>query len=95
VSASADPVTLELSKKVVKFQFNDDSMDMSATQTVLVTNSGNAPARFNWLHPSSVFVPRTLTEVVPPGEHVKVEVVFNPAGPRIDDEILMMQVVDG
>jgi hypothetical protein len=95
VSASADPVTLELSKKVVKFQFNDDSMDMSATQTVLVTNSGNAPARFNWLHPSSVFVPRPLTDVVPPGEHVKVEVVFNPAGPRIDDEILMMQVVDG
>jgi hypothetical protein len=70
-------------------------MEMTATQTVLVTNSGNAPARFNWMNPSSVFVPNPMSDVVPPGGHVAVAVAFNPAGPRTDDEVLLMQVVDG
>jgi hypothetical protein len=95
VTASADPVSLELGKKVLKFSFQDESMDMSVKQTVHVTNNGNAPARFNWVHPSSVFVPYPLTDVVPPGEFKKVDIVFNPAGPRTDDETLLMQVVDG
>jgi hypothetical protein len=47
------------------------------------------------MHPSSVFIPDPLTWVVPAGQSKKVEIEFNPAGPRNDDETLIMQVKDG
>jgi len=44
VTAQSEPVTLELSKKNVKFNFAEDSMEMFATQSISLTNYGNAPA---------------------------------------------------
>lgn len=48
VTAQAEPASLELSKKNMKFNFSDDSMDMFVTQTLNLTNFGNATAKFNW-----------------------------------------------
>lgn len=95
VTASADPVSLALSKKTLKFNFNDESMDMSVKMALMVTNEGNAPAEFNWLYSTGVYTPSPLSDIVPAGGTKRVEINFNPAGPKNDDEILIMQVKDG
>ena len=67
VQAQADPVSLELSTKMMKFQFSDDNLDMFVKQTLQVTNYGNATARFSWHHPSKIYVPSPLSDEVPAG----------------------------
>ena len=95
VQAQADPVSLELSTKQMKFQFSDDSMDMFVKQTLQVTNYGNAPARFTWHHPSKIYIPNPLSDEVPAGGSKEVEIVFNPPGPRVEEELLLMKIEDG
>ena len=97
VQAQADPVSLELSTKILRFAFTDDSNDteMSVKQTLEVTNQGNAPAKFSWENISKIYVPSPLSDIVPPGESRKVTVVFNPPGPRVDEETLTMKIEDG
>jgi hypothetical protein len=93
VTAAAEPVSLELSKKVLKFNFNEESMDMSVKQMLQVTNTGNAAARFWWEHPcSNVFIPNPLEDIVPAGGSKQIQIVFNPTGPKNDDEVLTMHV---
>jgi hypothetical protein len=48
VSAQADPVHLELSKSVMKFNFSEESTDMSVSENLVVTNNGNDKAIFSW-----------------------------------------------
>jgi hypothetical protein len=52
VTAQADPVSLDLSKKKLNFQFNDESQEMTVTQSLMLTNYGNAPAKFTWHYPN-------------------------------------------
>lgn len=49
VVAQIEPVQLELSKNNFKFQFPDDSISLECTETLKLTNSGNATAKFKWL----------------------------------------------
>jgi len=97
VQAQADPVSLELSSKILKFAFSDDSHDteMSVKQTLEVTNQGNAPAKFYWENLSKIYVPSPLSDIVPPGESRRVTVLFNPPGPRVDEETLTLKIEDG
>jgi hypothetical protein len=95
VTAQADPVSLELSKKKLQFNFNEDSMEMSATQSLMLTNYGNAPAKFTWQHPSQTFIPKPMTDDVPAGSSLKIDVVFNPNGPKSDEETLFLKIQDG
>jgi hypothetical protein len=84
-----------LSKKLLKFNFNEDSMEMFATQSLILTNYGNAPAKFTWQSPSQVFVPKPLSDEVPAGSSLKVEILFNPNGTKSDEEILFLKIQDG
>ena len=68
---------------------------MFVKQTLQVTNYGNATARFSWHHPSKIYVPYPLSDEVPAGGSKQVEIVFNPPGPRIEEELLLMKIVDG
>jgi hypothetical protein len=95
VTAQADPVSLELSKKKLQFNFNEESMEMSATQSLMLTNYGNAPAKFTWQYPSQVFVPRPMSHEVAAGSSLKIDVTFNPTGPKADDEIIFLKIQDG
>lgn len=88
-------MSLQLSKKVLKFQFNDENTDMSVIQQITVTNYGNASAFFTWQHPSNVFIPSPLSDEVPPGKSKQVQITFNPPGPKVDDEILLLKIKDG
>jgi len=92
VTAQADPVSLELSKKKLQFSFNEESMEMSASQSLMLTNYGNAPAKFTWQYPSSVFVPSPISDMVPAGSSLKIDVTFNPNGPKADDEVMFLKI---
>ena len=46
VHANADPVSLDLSSSALVFRFPDESVDMSTKTNFIVTNNGNAAARF-------------------------------------------------
>lgn len=48
VLAQADPVVLDVSKKVLRFEFSDENMDMSVTEQLVISNHGNASARYRW-----------------------------------------------
>lgn len=95
VTAQADPVSLELSKKQLRFTFDDDSMEMCARQTLMLTNYGNAPASFTWQVPGTQFQPSPMADVVPAGSTNKVEITFNPSGPKTDEETLFLRIQDG
>jgi len=49
ITAQIEPVSLELSKTAFKFQFPEDSLNLEVTETMRVTNSGNATAKYKWL----------------------------------------------
>ena len=48
VQAQADPVVLDVSKKVLRFEFSDENMDMSVTEQLVISNHGNASASYRW-----------------------------------------------
>jgi hypothetical protein len=62
---------------------------------LILTNYGNAPAKFTWQSPSQVFVPKPLSDEVPAGSSLKVEILFNPNGTKSDEEILFLKIQDG
>lgn len=88
-------MSLELSHKALKFAFSDDNKSMEMSQAVQVTNYGNAPARFTWGHHSKVYVPSPETDIVEAGSSKTVMITFCPPGPRVDEEILRLQIEDG
>ena len=96
MQAIAEPVSLEVSKKILKFAFPDDCMDMSIAETVVITNTGNATARFRWLSSGSgVFVPSPLSDEVAAGASKIARILFTPPGPKPDDETLTLKIDDG
>lgn len=50
VTAQIDPVALELSKQSIKFTFAEDNIELETNETLKLTNHGNAPAKFKWMH---------------------------------------------
>ena len=72
----------------MRLGFSDESTDMTVSETVKITNYGNAAAHYKWQNPSNVFVPSPKEDTVEAGGHRNVRITFNPNGPRIDDEIL-------
>jgi 5-deoxy-D-glucuronate isomerase len=95
VTAQADPVSLEISKKKLLFSFNEESTDMSVTQSIMLTNYGNATAYFNWQYQGTVFVPSPQSGEVAAGSSLKVDVTFTPTGPKSDDELMFLKIQDG
>jgi hypothetical protein len=61
----------------------------------MLTNYGNAPARFTWQHPSQTFIPKPMSDEVPAGSSLKIDVIFNPNGPKSDEEVLFLKIADG
>lgn len=96
VQAQADPVVLDVSKKVLRFEFSDDNMDMSVTQSLVISNFGNAGAKYRWQVPASgAFVPEPLEDEVAAGASKNVLVTFKSTGLRSEEEIMVLQIDDG
>lgn len=96
VQAQADPVVLDVSKKVLRFEFSDENMDMSVTEQLVISNHGNAAARYRWQVPQSMaFVPDPAIDEVAAGSSKSVQVTFRPTGQRSEEELLILQIEDG
>jgi hypothetical protein len=87
---------LELQKNLLKFNFPEDNMDLAINETFIVTNHGNAQARFKWqVSGTGIFVPSPMEDIVEAGGSKTVKVTFTPPGPKPDDEALIMKIDDG
>ena len=96
VQAQAEPVTLDVSKKALKFYFPDDSIEMSCTEQIVVTNTGNATARFKWITSGSgIFVPTPAFDEVPAGSSRVAKITFTPQGPKSEEEVITLKIDDG
>ena len=100
VQAEAVAVSLELSTKVLTFEFSEDTNDteMPVKKVLEVTNHGNAPARFSWEN-SKIYMPFPLSDIVPPGESRQVTVDFigkrfNKSGHLNDEEVYIEKIED-
>jgi hypothetical protein len=96
VQAQAEPVTLDVSKKALKFYFPDDSIEMSCTEQIVVTNTGNATAKFKWITSGSgIFVPSPAFDEVPAGSSRVAKITFTPQGPKSEEEVITLKIDDG
>ena len=96
VQAQAEPVSLDVSKKLLKFQFPDDCTDMSITESVVITNTGNATAKYKWVTSgANVFVPHPLQDEVAPGSSKVCKVTFTPPGAKSEEEMITLKIDDG
>ena len=96
VQAQADPVVLDVSKKLLRFEFSDDNMDMSVTQQLVITNYGNANAKYKWQVPSGrAFFPDPIEDEVAAGSSKNVMVTFKSTGQRSEEETMVLQIQDG
>lgn len=96
VLAVAEPVVLDVSKYNLKFAFPEDNMDMSISENLVITNNGNATAKYKWVHGNSgIFVPSPLEDEVPAGSSKIAKITFTPPGPKPDDEMLTLKIEDG
>jgi beta-galactosidase beta subunit len=96
VSAQADPVNLELSKRTLNFEFHEDSTEMSVSKNLVITNNGNDKAIFNWqISDSNVYVPFPMNDIVEPGKSTTCKVTFTPPGPKPEEELLTMKIENG
>lgn len=69
---------------------------MSVTQQLVISNHGNASARYKWLIPQSgAFVPDPIIDQVAAGSSKNVKVTFKPTGQRSEEELLILQIEDG
>lgn len=96
VQAIAEPVSLEVSKKTLKFGFPDDCTDMFISENVVITNTGNAIAKFRWITSGSgIFVPNPAIDEVAPGSSKIAKITFTPPGPKSEEEMLTLKIDDG
>lgn len=96
VSAQADPVHLEVDKTTLKFNFHEDSTDMSVSENLVLTNNGNDKATFSWqASATGIFVPNPMSGTIQPGKSLNVKVTFTPPGPKTEEELLTLKIEDG
>lgn len=99
VSAQIEPVQLEVNRDNIRFVFTENNNEMTTSETIKITNKGNAPGRFKWDKISGdVFsVDRTQGEVPANGGEVLVNIIYKPSGKvfKGEEENLKLKVDDG
>ena len=71
-------------------------MDMSISENIVITNTGNATAKFKWITSGSgVFVPTPAFDEVPAGSSRTAKITFTPPGSKTEEEIITLKIEDG
>ena len=81
--AEVVPLELSLSSDELLFQFDDTSLEPTATRQIVLSNPGTHAAAFAWEHPKELrgkpaFVPTPAEGVIPPKGRGEVHVAFSP-----------------
>lgn len=106
VTATVEPVQLELDREMLRFSFSDTNMEMTTYETIKIKNDGNAPGEFKFLPcimklPSGedhrLYYVEPEQGIVPPASEYEVRVVYNPSGRTFkgEDGQIVMKVADG
>ena len=96
VQADVVPIQLDLSAEEVNFRFTSDDMEPSISETITVSNPGNAPADFQWkTGRAGVFSVEPMKGTVPPFKEMDVQVTFRPVAKAAKNETLKMSVAAG
>ncbi len=79
VSASIDPVQLELSRQAIKFAFSEDNVELETSEPLRITNNGNAPGKFKFLHTDKrIFTANPEEGEVPAGGFLDIKITYKP-----------------
>jgi hypothetical protein len=79
VSGTIDPVQIDMSKLTLKFTFAEDNTDMETSETIKLTNNGNAPGKFKFLlSDKRVFTTSPEEGEVPSASSIDVKVTYRP-----------------
>ena len=108
VSAIVQPVKLNLSTEQLRFSFSENELQMFTTQTLRVTNPGNATAKVCWIPPqSAIFSVSPLEAHIPPNnQSVPFTFTYTPctlfifiikleSTGKTEEERVIMRVEDG
>ena len=82
---------MELSRNSYKFQFADDSINLEVSETLRLTNSGNATAKYKWLFSDQkVFTVSIIEGEVAAQKSVDLLLTYRPSALQIKDDRLFM-----
>lgn len=96
VRAEITPVQVRLSRGDICFRFGEDSLERQLTETLMLSNPGNAPARFSWHGATSSFSVSPSGGVIRAGGSAPAEVTFvPPAGGTAVEGLLTLRTEDG
>ena len=96
VTADVVPVQLDLSHEDINFRFASDDLEPAISETVTISNPGNAPADFAWkTGRSEVFTVNPKRGTVPAFKDMDVKVTFRPIQKALKEDILVMSVANG
>ena len=70
-------------------------MDMSVTEKLVISNYGNAGAKYRWQTGTGPFIPDPLEDEVAAGSSKEVMVTFKSTGQKHEEETLVLQIEDG
>ena len=92
VTAQVVPISVDMSTEELCFKFEPDDLEFSVTETITLTNPGNAPCEFRWKTKNSTFSVRPPKGVIDAFGTLDVDVTFTPAlkQPRAEDLVLLI-----
>ena len=98
VKAQAILVDLNLSDYKIDLSFADDSLLMSTSKPIFLTNKGNDVANFDWYIPPGAFKVEPENGTVAPNEKKKIMIIYTPMpnGTRpIEEDTLDLRIQHG
>jgi hypothetical protein len=78
IKAEIVPVQIKMWRQELNFNFSEEDLDSRMSQTLTLSNGGNAPARFAWQGMNQSFTVTPTQGIIRPNGSITAEVVFTP-----------------
>lgn len=96
VKAEITPVIIKMSRAELHFRFQEESLDRTITESFILANPGNAPARFTWVGSNASFSASPTSGVIRANGDMTTEVCFTPpASGQLMEGFLTLRTEDG
>ncbi|CAE8649272.1 unnamed protein product, partial [Polarella glacialis] len=96
IKAEITPVQVRMSRSEILYRFGEDSLERTLTEQLMLSNHGNAPARYSWQGINSSFNINPMSGIIRAGASVVSEVVFTPPNSgAMMEGFLTLKVEDG
>jgi hypothetical protein len=96
VHAEITPVQINMSRTEMRFQFSEESLERTLTESMNLRNPGNAIARFSWEGLNQNFSVSPDKGIIRPGSSIQCDVTFTPptSGQQLEN-FLTLKTDDG